>query len=393
MTHTFATAARIIFGNGAFSQAGDLAASLGTRALIVAGSHPRLDELLDLLSQRDVQFTTFSVRVEPTVETARQGALAARSKACDLIIGLGGGSALDTGKAIAALLSNPGDPLDYLEVVGRGRPLVRPSAPFIAIPTTSGTGSEVTSNAVLGSPEHAVKVSMRSLLMLPRLALVDPELSYSMPPAVTASTGLDALTQVIEPYVSHLSNPMTDPLCLDGIRRVARSLLRAYESPTDAVAREDMALASLFGGLALSNAKLGAVHGFAGPFGGMLADRSAPHGAVCAALLPHVASINVRALRQRQPDGEALRRYTEVARILTGDPGAAAEDAAAWLADLVNRLNIPPLHIYGLSAAETPAWIEKSAQASSMKGNPIRLTPMEMAEIAHLGLMAPAATA
>src|SRR5208282_5705063 len=227
----------------------------------------------------------------------------------------GGGSAIDAAKAIAAMLTNKGELLDYVEIIGRGKPLTQPSAPFIAVPTTAGTGSEVTRNAVLASPEHRVKVSLRSPLMLPRVAVVDPELTYALPPAITASTGLDALTQLIEPFVCARANPMVDALCIEGIRRAARSLREVVHQNPGKSAREDMALASLFGGIALANAGLGAVHGFAGPMGGMFA---APHGALCAALLPGVMAANVAALRRRQPGGEGLRRYDEIARLLTG---------------------------------------------------------------------------
>src|SRR5205807_1153012 len=171
--------------------------------------------------------------------------------------------------------------------------------------------------------EHHVKVSLRSPLMLPKVALVDPQLTYDLPAELTASTGLDALTQLIEPYVSCKANPLTDSICAEGIRRAARSLRPAFDNGTDKSAREDMALASLFGGLALANAGLGAVHGFAAPIGGMF---PAPHGAVCAALLPQVMEVNLRALRQRAPQSEALARFVEIARILTGRAEADAND-------------------------------------------------------------------
>jgi alcohol dehydrogenase class IV len=254
---------------------------------------------------------------------------------------------------------------------------------MIAIPTTAGTGSEVTRNAVLASPEHRVKVSLRSPHMLPTVALVDPELTYSLPPQITAYTGLDALTQVIEPLVSVKANPMTDALCREAISRAAQSLLTAYQHGDDAAAREDMALVSLFGGLALANAGLGAVHGFAGPLGGMF---DAPHGAICAALLPYVMATNIAALRERQPDGEGLRRYGEVARLLTRNPSAAAEDGAAWVAALCQQMAIPLLSSYGLEKGDFAVLIEKSAAASSMKGNPIALTPDEMQTILERAL-------
>ena len=375
----FATATRIIFGPGTLGEVGPLAAGMGKRALVVTGrTLARAQPLLDLLAAQGLETVTFSVADEPTTEVVRQGTQRAREADCDLVIGFGGGSAIDAGKAIAALLTNGGDPLDYLEVIGKGKPLTRPSAPCIAIPTTAGTGAEVTRNAVLLSPEHRVKVSLRSPLMLPRLALVDPVLTHTMPPEVTASTGLDALTQLMEPYVSNKANPLTDALCREGMRRAARSLRRAYEHGDDAAAREDMALASLFGGLALANAKLGAVHGFAGPIGGMF---PAPHGAVCAALLPHAMAVNVRALRERTPESEALRRYDEIARLLTGDEGASAADGVAWVQELCQALGIPSLASYGVTEEDFPLLIEKAAAASSMKGNPIGLTVEEMREV------------
>jgi alcohol dehydrogenase class IV len=237
---------------------------------------------------------SFPIHGEPTVDLVRHGTRLARDTGCDLVIALGGGSAIDAGKAIAALLANGGDPLDYLEVVGQAKPLSRPSAPFIAIPTTAGTGSEVTRNAVLASPEDGVKASLRSPHMLPALAVVDPELTLDLPQALTASTGLDALTQLIEPYVSNRANPMTDLYCVEGLRVAASALRRAWRDGHDLAARTDMSFASLLGGLALANAGLGAVHGFAAPLGGMF---DAPHGALCATLRLHASSLAARTPR------------------------------------------------------------------------------------------------
>jgi alcohol dehydrogenase class IV len=383
MRFEFATAARIIFGAGTLRGIGPPAAEMGSRALVVTGRTPeRAQPLLDLLAAQEIEAVTFSVAGEPTTEVVRLGTQRAQDTECDLVIGFGGGSALDTGKAIAALLTNGGDPDDYLEVVGRGQPITRTSAPYIAIPTTAGTGAEVTRNAVLLWPEHRVKVSLRSPLMLPRLALVDPDLTHSMSPEVTASTGLDALTQVMEPYVSNRANPLTDALCREGMRRAARSLRKAYKHGDDAAAREDMALTSLFGGLALANAGLGAVHGFAGPIGGMF---PGPHGAVCACLLPHVMAINVRALRERAPESEALRRYDEIARIMTGNERATADNGVAWVEELCRALQVSSLASYGETEDDFPMLIEKASVASSMKGNPIALTPDEMREILTRG--------
>ncbi|MDQ3813403.1 MAG: iron-containing alcohol dehydrogenase [Armatimonadota bacterium] len=376
MSFEFATANRIIFGAGTLREIGPIAAEMGRCAGVVTGrSNDRATPLFDLLAAQGIATVPFNVVGEPTLDLVRQGVQQARQAGCDFVIGFGGGSVLDTGKAIAALLTNEGDVFDFLEVIGRGQPLTQPAAPYIAIPTTAGTGAEVTRNAVLGAPEHKMKVSLRSPFMLPRVALVDPELTHSLSPDVTASTGLDALTQVMEPYVSNRANPITDLFCREGLRRVARSLRRAYEDGGDAAAREDMALASLYGGLALANARLGAVHGFASPIGGMF---PAPHGAVCARLLPTVMAVNVRALQARQPESEALRRYHEIAHLLTGDPGATASDGVRWVEELVGDLHVPALADYGITATAFPALIEKAAAASSMQGNPLQLAAEEM---------------
>jgi len=375
MRFEFATATRIVFGPGTVREVGPAAREMGRRALLVTGCPP---ELASGVRAAGVVCAELAVEGEPTVELVRQGLERARQQGCDVVIGLGGGSAIDAGKAIAALLTNPGDLLDYLEVIGTGQSLTAPSAPFIAVPTTAGTGSEVTRNAVLASPEHRVKASLRSPLMLPRLAVVDPELTLELPRALTASTGLDALTQLVEPYVSLRANPMTDGFCREGMRRVAGALERAYFEGRDREARADMAWASLLGGLSLANAALGAAHGFAAAIGGMFA---APHGAVCAALLPHVMDANIRALHARAPESEALHRYVAVARILTARPDAAAEDGVVWVGETCRRLAIPPLGSYGIGEADVAVLVENAARASSTKGNPIALTAEELREI------------
>src|SRR5271157_2433983 len=311
MRFEFATAGRILFGPGTLVELGTIAGELGKCVLVVCGSNSaRTQQLLSAMEAANLKSCSFATRGEPTIEHIKKGVNIARESGCNVVIGFGGGSVIDSAKAIAGLVTNAGDIFDYLEVIGKGKPLIAPALPCIAIPTTAGTGAEVTRNAVLASPEHRVKVSLRSPFLLPRVAIVDPVLTYGLPPAVTATTGLDALTQLIEPYVCLRANPMTDGVCVEGIHRVARSLREAVFNGQNKSAREDMATASLFGGLALANAGLGAVHGFAGPIGGMF---PAPHGAVCAALLPHVMATNLRALREREPDSYALRRYYRVA--------------------------------------------------------------------------------
>jgi alcohol dehydrogenase class IV len=374
MTFDFATAARIRFGAGTAREVAAAATAMGTRALVVTGAS--MERAAPLVAS--VPHVSFAVAGEPTIDAIRTGTRMAREAGCDMVIAIGGGSAIDAGKALAAMLANPGDPLDYLEVIGLGQPLAHPSAPFIAVPTTAGTGSEVTRNAVLASPEHGVKASLRSAHMLPRLAVVDPELTLDLPRRITAASGLDALTQLIEPYVSVRANAMTDLFCVDGIRRAAAALPRAWENGHDREARAGMCLVSLYGGLALANAGLGATHGFASPIGGMF---PAPHGAVCAAVLPHAMAVNIEALRRRDAGGQALERYGEVARLLTGQPGATAEEGARWVAELCRRLEIPPLRAYGVGEGDLEALVEKAAHASSMKANAVALTREEMREI------------
>lgn len=384
MQFEFATAGRILLGAGVSKQTGGLAKGFGRRALVITGRNPtRMGDLLDQLRQQGLSLITLEVAGEPDLATIERGVGAARDAKCEMVIAIGGGSVIDSGKAIAAMLTNPGELLDYLEVIGGGNALANPSLPVLAIPTTAGTGAEVTRNAVLFSPAHRVKVSLRSPTMLPWVALVDPELAMGLPPALTASTGLDALTQVIEPYVCARPNPITDALCEEGIRRAARSLPIAFRQGEEAAAREDMAVASLFGGLALANAGLGAVHGFAGPIGGMF---PSPHGAICAALLPTVTAMNLRAIRERQPGADTLRRYDLVARWLTGRASALADDGVTWLRELTSELAIPGLGTYGITKNDFGGIADKAAAASSMKANPIVLTRDELMEILERAL-------
>ena len=371
MRFEFATATRIIFGEGTAATLPDLVRSFGSRPLVVTGaSRERAASLISALSAEE-----FAVPGEPTVDLVREGARRVQNAGCDVIISLGGGSAIDAGKAIATIATNGGEPFDFLEVVGKGRAIAVQPLPFIAVPTTAGTGSEVTRNAVLASTEHGVKASLRSPLMLPKIALVDPELTYGLPPAITARTGLDALTQLVEPYVSVRANPLADAVCIEGIGRVAGALRRVYHDGADREARREMALGSLFGGLALANAGLGVVHGFAAPLGGSW---KAPHGALCAALLPHGMAANVAALRARAPGHLALERYGAIARMLTGRNDAGAEDGIEWVRALCAELNIPPLRAWGVTEADLPGVVEKAARASSMMANPLPLTGEEL---------------
>jgi alcohol dehydrogenase class IV len=384
MRFEFATAGRILFGPGSHEEFGSMAAEFGKRALIVHGSDAtRAEPVLVALEAAKMEYSCFEVRGEPTVEQIADGVNQAHLEESELIVGFGGGSVIDSAKAIAGLVTNPGAILDYLEVIGKGKQLSVPALACVAIPTTAGTGAEVTRNSVLASVEHRVKVSLRSPFLLPRLAIVDPKLTIDLPPSVTASTGLDALTQLIEPYVSIRANPVTDGFCIEGMRRVARSLRRAHDEGRDLQAREDMALASLFGGLSLANAGLGAVHGFAAPIGGMF---HAPHGAVCAALLPHVTAVNLRAMHERLNGSAALSRYDSVGKILTGSEKATAVDGIRWINELGKAFQIAGLRAYGVTETDIGVLVEKAAKASSMKANPIVLTGDELTEVLQAAL-------
>lgn len=379
MKFEFATANRIIFGSGSVNKASQIVQKYGSNPLVITGkSAKRAEPLLNQFENSSINASVFPVSSEPTTTIISECLQIAQKKNCNVIISIGGGSPIDTGKAVAALMTNEGDLLDYLEVIGKGKPLKNPSIPFIAVPTTAGTGAEVTKNSVINSPEHKVKVSLRSQFLLPDVAVIDPFLTHSMPPNITAYTGLDAFTQVIEPYVSNKANPLTDSICREGIKRISRSLLKAYKDGSDNKAREDMCIGSLFGGFALANSKLGAVHGLAGPLGGMI---GAPHGAICGILLPNVIKVNILALKSRKPDSPALLRYDDIARIVTYNPKATAVDLINWLTGFYENLEIPKLSELGLKEGNINEIVQKAKITSSMKGNPLQLNDEELKDI------------
>ena len=361
-------------GAGRAAELPGVLAGLGSRVLVCTGANPARHE--NLLAGLGLPAAVFPVAGEPTAELARAGAAAAREHGADMIVAIGGGSVIDLGKAVAMLLANGGDPLDYLEVVGSGQKITRPAAPCVAVPTTAGTGAEVTANAVLAVPGHRLKASLRSPLMIPRVALVDPELTVSCPPPVTAASGLDALTQCLEPFVSVRATPLTDGLAREGLRRAATGLRAAHADGGDLAARTDMAMCALLGGMALANAKLGAVHGLAGVVGGTA---DVPHGMACAALLAPVIEANVRALRAAAPGSPtvnrpALDRYAEAAQLLTGRPGASVEDGLAWIGETLTLLGVPGLAAFGLGPGQADDIAAKAAVSSSMQGNPVPLS-------------------
>ena len=372
----FATAGKIVAGAGRAAELPGMVAGLGSRVLVCTGADPARHG--GLLAGLGLPAVVVTVAAEPTVELARAGVAAAREHGADVVAAVGGGSVIDLAKAVAMLLGNGGDPLDYLEVIGSGRKITQPAVPCVAVPTTAGTGAEVTANAVLASPAHGLKASLRSPLMIPRVALVDPELTVSCPPRVTAASGLDALTQCLEPFVSVRANPLTDGLAREGLRRAAAGLRAAYADGRDLGARADMAMCSLLGGIALANAKLGAVHGLAGVIGGTT---DVPHGVACAALLAPVIEANVRALRSGQPGGPALDRYAEAARLLTGRPAASIDDGLTWIRETVSLLDVPGLAAFGIRPQHAGDVAAKAARSSSMQGNPVTLTPGDLRAI------------
>jgi len=372
----FATAGKIVAGAGRAAELPGMVAGLGSRVLVCTGADPARHG--GLLAGLGLPAVVVTVAAEPTVELARAGVAAAREHGADVVAAVGGGSVIDLAKAVAMLLGNGGDPLDYLEVIGSGRKITQPAVPCVAVPTTAGTGAEVTANAVLASPAHGLKASLRSPLMIPRVALVDPELTVSCPPRVTAASGLDALTQCLEPFVSVRANPLTDGLAREGLRRAAAGLRAAYADGRDLGARADMAMCSLLGGIALANAKLGAVHGLAGVIGGTT---DVPHGVACAALLAPVVEANVRALRSGQPGGPALGRYAEASRLLTGRPAASIDDGLTWIRETVSLLDVPGLAAFGIGPQHAGDVAAKAARSSSMQGNPVTLTPGDLRAI------------
>ncbi len=381
-TFEFATEGRIIFGCGKVKELPELLKPFGKRVLLVTGAHPeRHEKLKRLIEEAGLGVELQSVREEPTVERVNEIAEYIQRRQCDAVVGIGGGSVLDAGKAAAALANNPGELMDYLEGVGKGKALPCPSLPYIAVPTTAGTGSEVTKNAVIGVPEALVKVSFRSAYLLPKIALVDPELTLESPPEVAVNCAFDALSHLLEAYLSLKATPMTDAVCREGLSRLGGGVLMAYwMKPEHLTSRVQVSLASLLGGLALANGGLGAVHGFAGVLGGMI---GAPHGAVCAALLAPVLKMNYSVAREN-PTKESQRllgRISEVSLMLSRNVGARPEDGIEIIKKLAQAQNVAKLSKLGLKKEHFPTVVEKASKASSMKGNPFVLSAEKLTQI------------
>lgn len=382
MEFEFATATRILFGPGTISQVAQIAAGMANQVLLVTGKDTqRAERLIKDMDDVGLNYTIYQTRTEPTIEMVSQATDLARKTRTDLVIAIGGGSAIDLAKAVAAMLANGGELLDYLEVVGKAMPLKRPSIPWIAIPTTAGTGAEVTHNAVIAAKQYNRKVSLRSRLMHARLAVVDPQLTYGLPPDITAYTGMDALTQLVEAFVCTKANPLTDAICKEGLGRLAGAIRAAYRLGDNPHARSDMCIASLLSGMALANAGLGLVHGLAGPLGGLL---HAPHGAICGRLLGPVMQANILAAQAQ--DSPLLAKYDHIGQILTGKPGAGAMDAVQWVCQLSEDLQIPGLSYWGLKDLQIPEVADLALEASSAKRNPVRLDHSQICQVLYASL-------
>jgi alcohol dehydrogenase class IV len=384
----FNTAGKIIFGAGQLSRLAELGPPFGSVAVIIhAGDEDDLDllRIKRILEGKQIKLTFIRQRGEPKVQDVDAMVEKARRVDCDWVIGVGGGSAMDAAKAVAGLLGHGGNALDYAEVVGKGQKLTKPAAPWIAIPTTAGTGAEVTRNAVLTADNF--KVSMRSEHLLARLAIVDPELGKGIPKTVIAASGMDALCQLIESYTSTGANPITDDLALHGIEAAAGALLSLYRIPGNLMLREPMFLAALLSGITLTNAGLGAVHGFAAPLG---AHFPIPHGVICAALLPAVVAANVAALREQNNGQETLARYAAIGKIITRDSAltvdAAIDILLSSLRCLLRDLHIPPLSKFNVQEPDIPDLIYLARHSSSMKYNPVKLSDEALAGILRAGI-------
>lgn len=385
-----ATTPLVQFGAGVLERVGVHAASLGRRAWLITGAGALersgvVARVEALLAASGVDVVRQRVAGEPDTAVADDGARGAREAGCDLVIGLGGGSVLDAAKAVACLMANGGEALDYLEVVGRGR-IPESSAPVLAIPTTAGTGSEATRNAVLAEPRSGVKASIRHASLIPRVALLDPTLTHSLPRPVTAGTGLDALIQLVEPYVSRRRHPMLETLALDGIRRAAVALPRAY-ADGDPAAREQMMLVAWWSGMALAHLGLGASHALAGPLGGSF---PIAHGLACAATMPHVMAANLRVAAREAPGGETIRRYADVARAMgVTDSGSELDTARAGaeaMRRLCRELSVPSLRSAGVTPAAFPDLVARARRTSSYRSNPVDLADEDLTGILEAAL-------
>ena len=375
---------RIEFGSGALEKLPEISAGYGSRLLLVTGQRSFAESepgtrLFAQLRRRGLVWEQVSVSGEPSPEFVDATVAALRGTPFDVVVGIGGGSALDAAKAIAGLLRPGNSVMDHLEGVGPELPYHGPATPFIAVPTTAGTGSEATKNAVLTAP-GGFKKSFRDDRLVAEWAIVDPDLLATCPPALIAADGLDAFTQILESFVSTRANPMTDALARSGIM-AARDALPALHRQQSAAARAPMAYASLMSGICLAQTGLGAVHGLASPLGAFF---PIPHGVVCGTLVAAATASNIAALESRAPDHPALPKYGEIGRRFAMQKGLSGPDARAFLVDSLRRweveLALPRLSAYGIGESDLPR-IVAASRGGSMKTNPIVLTDAELTDI------------
>lgn len=379
---------RIVFGAGSFKQVPELLQGYGKRVLVVTGGRSlratlHWQGLLDAMKGRGLSWEDMVVQGEPSPQLVDQAVRMYRHAGIEMVLGIGGGSVLDAAKAIAGLLPHGNSVMEHLEGVGPELPYKGPALPFIAVPTTAGTGSEATKNAVLSmhGPD-GFKKSFRHDLLMARYAVVDPDLLASCPPDLIAANGMDALTQLLESYVSTKANPLTDALALDGLAYVRDGLLDWYEGNENAAdGRAGMAYAAMLSGITLAQVGLGVVHGLAAPLGAFF---PIPHGVACGATVAVATDINIRALEQRQPDSPALAKLARVGRLLRGkthmDDVGARVFLVHTLKEWTARLAIPGLAAYGVQERDFPALIA-GCRGNSMKTNPLILNDEEVGEI------------
>jgi alcohol dehydrogenase len=389
---------RITFGAGSRSEVAGIVASHGRRLLLVSGGRSFTDSpwsqgLEEALTASGVGLIgRVSVTGEPGLALVEDAVERHRDDAVDVVLGVGGGAALDTAKAVAGLLRSGTRLLDHLEGVGRGLPYPGPAVPVVAVPTTAGTGSEATRNAVITERgPGGYKRSFRDERLVPSDAIVDPDLLATAPPSLIAANGLDALTQLLEAFTSQRATPVTDALARSGLTAVRGSLMAWYGEPTGLeapAARARMAYAALLSGICLANAGLGAVHGLASPLGALL---PIPHGIACGAILWQTVAANIAALEARAPGSPALARYAEAGRTLCADQrtlddrssagdGAARTALVATLRDMVERLEVPGLATFGMRP-ELIAAVVADSPGSSMQTNPVALSDEELGGI------------
>lgn len=366
----FMTSTRIIFGEGALQSSLSTLNQFGYSVLLVTGKNlQRANSVIQYLKLQNMRYQHVAISGEPNITMVEETALAGRKFQPDMVVAMGGGSVLDMGKALAAIIPNQGDVYDYVEVVGRSVPLKSKPLPFIAIPTTASTGSEVTKNAVLRSGQDQVKVSLRSPEMLADVAIVDPTLTYGTDPYVSGRGAMDAFTHLMEAYVCGEPNPLTDMICEEGLRRLSQSVIAACMQD-DHKARADISFAAMLGGMAITNAKLGAAHGLASALGGKL---NAPHSVITARLAPYVMSENINAA-QRAGRNDLLQRYTRLAKVLTGRVNAHREDSVLWVRMMLEKLEIPALDEFGVCSTSFEQVAEDTLKSVAIKGNPLPLT-------------------